>query len=182
RPDPLPTRRSSAARRDRMAFDLRCQRMLEMHWESLFPPAPRRLRPVDRRSSRRMPMLLTAGATLIVLAVLSSQTSSQPADAKPAAKEAETACPPDAVALSPGMSIQAAVEKARPGASFCIKAGVHRLQFVAPKAGQKFFGEPGSVLNGARVLTRFERDGDTWVAPAQTQIGIKHGACDKTHP
>jgi parallel beta-helix repeat protein len=127
-------------------------------------------------------MLLTAAATLAALAVSSSQTRGQPADANPAAKEAEAACPPDAIALSPGMSIQAAVEKARPGASFCIKAGVHRLQFVAPKTGQKFFGEPGSILNGARVLTRFERDGDSWIAPGQTQIGVKHGDCAKTHP
>jgi parallel beta-helix repeat protein len=129
-----------------------------------------------------MPMLLMAAAALVALAASSSQTHSQPTDANPVARAAEAACPPDAVALSPGMSIQAAVEKAGPGASFCIKAGIHRLQFVAPKSGQKFFGEPGSVLNGARVLTRFERDGDTWVAPGQTQIGIKHGDCAKTHP
>jgi hypothetical protein len=54
----------------------------------------------------------------------------------------KAACPPDAIALSPGMSIQAAVEKARPGASFYVMAGIHRLQFIAPKGGQKFFGEP----------------------------------------
>lgn len=127
-------------------------------------------------------MLLTAAAALIALATSSSQTRSQPADANLVVKAAEAACPPDSIALSPGMSIQTAVEKARPGASFCIKAGIHRLQFVAPKAGQKFFGEPGSVLNGARVLTRFERDGNSWVAPGQTQIGTKHEACAKDLP
>ena len=127
-------------------------------------------------------MLSTPAAALVALAASSSQTLIQPAAANPLAKAVGAACPPDAIALSPGMSIQAAVEKARPGASFCIKAGIHRLQFVAPKAGQKFFGEPGSVLNGARVLTRFERDGNAWVAPGQTQIGVKHGECAKTHP
>jgi parallel beta-helix repeat protein len=129
-----------------------------------------------------MSTLLTVAAALVALATSSSQTLSQPAAVNPLAKAAEAACPPDAIALSPGTSIQAAAETAWPGASFCIKAGVHRLQFVAPKAGQKFFGEPGSVLNGARVLTRFERDGNGWVAPGQTQIGVKHGDCAKTHP
>jgi len=123
-----------------------------------------------------------AAAALIALAASSSQTRSQPVDANPAVKAAAAACPPEALALSPGMSIQAAVDKAAPGASFCIKAGIHRMQFVVPKAGQKFIGEPGSVLNGARVLTRFERDGNTWAAPVQTQIGIRHEACATTLP
>jgi parallel beta-helix repeat protein len=127
-------------------------------------------------------MLRTAAAALVALAASSLQTRGQPADANLGTTAAETACPSDAIALSPDMSIQWAVEKARSGASFCIKAGIHRQQFIAPKAGQKFFGEPGSVLNGARKLTRFERDGNTWVAPGQTQIGIKRGECAKTHP
>ena len=80
-----------------------------MHWESAFLAAPCRRHPVDRRGSRRMPMLLTAAAALIALAASSSQTRSQPADANPVVKAAEAACPPDAIALSPGMSIQAAI-------------------------------------------------------------------------
>lgn len=153
-----------------------------MHWVSTFLAARRQRYRVDSRGSRTLPMLLTAAAAFGVLAASNAQTRSQPADANPIAKAAEAACPPEAIALSPGMAIQAAVEKARPGASFCIKAGIHRMQFVAPKAGQKFFGERGSVLNGARVLTRFERDGDTWAAPVQTPIGTRHEACAETLP
>jgi len=145
-------------------------------------PRIRLLRHFRKRTASASPMLLRTAAAIVALAASSSEMCSRPTEANPDTTAAESACPPDAIALSPDMSIQAAVEKARPGASFCIKAGIHRLQFVVPKDRQRFFGEPGSVLNGARVLTRFEREGDTWVASGQSQIGIKRGDCAKTHP
>jgi parallel beta-helix repeat protein len=149
-----------------------------MYWQLDFPPCRRRV----RQGWRAKRSLLAAAAVLVALAASSSQTHSQPAHANSPARAAETACPPDAIRVWPSMSIQAAVDLGGPGASFCITAGIYRLQSVAPKTGQKFFGEPGSVLNGAQVLRHFEREGNMWVAPGQTQVGIKRGDCAKTHP
>lgn len=84
---------------------------------------------------------------------------------------AEAACPAGAARLEVGDDLAAAVVAARPGASFCIAAGVHRMQAIDPKRGQKFFGERGAVLNGARRITRFTRRGRVWVAGGQTQQG-----------
>ena len=52
------------------------------------------------------------------------------------------------VAVSPGESIQAAVDKHPGGTTFVIKAGVHKRQSVIPKAGNTFVGESGAVLSG----------------------------------
>ncbi len=92
---------------------------------------------------------------------------------------AETRCPANAIMIPPGASIQAAVDTAGPSARFCIKAGIHRLQSVSPKSGQSFFGEKGSILNGARVLRDFRRAGRFWVATDQSEDegSADHGAC-----
>jgi len=86
------------------------------------------------------------------------------------------------LSVSPGQSIQAAVDSAPQGASFVIKSGVHRLQRVTPKDGQVFLGESGAVLSGARLLTQFVQQGHTWVAGGQTQEGQIHGECQAAYP
>jgi hypothetical protein len=68
-------------------------------------------------------------------------------------------CPPGAVVVEPGASIQAAVDRADEGAAFCLKNSVHRLQVIRPKRGQRFHGEGRTVLNGSRLLTTFSREG-----------------------
>ena len=68
-------------------------------------------------------------------------------------------CPPGAVVVEPGASIQAALDRADEGAAFCLKNGVHRLQVIRPKRGQRFHGEGRTVLNGSRFLTTFSREG-----------------------
>ncbi len=78
-----------------------------------------------------------------------------------------------------GESIQAAVDANPAGATITIKPGVHRLQQVVPKDGQTFVGEHGAVLNGARVLTGFKREGDVWVIDGQHQQAPAHGVCDE---
>ena len=52
------------------------------------------------------------------------------------------------VPITPGQSIQQAVDAHPPGTSFAIAAGVHRRQVVRPKDGMSFIGEPGAVLDG----------------------------------
>ena len=89
---------------------------------------------------------------------------------------ASVSAPPGSISVSPGQSIQAAVNAAPEGAAFWIKAGVHRFQSVTPKNRQTFVGEPGAVLSGARILTSFSREGSYWVATGQTQQGAVHSA------
>ena len=94
----------------------------------------------------------------------------------------EAACPPGAIAVEPGASIQAAVDLGDEGASFCLKKGIHRMQAIRPKSGQSFHGEGQAVLNGSRLLTSFSREGPYWVASGQMQHGDKHGLCTKEVP
>jgi Right handed beta helix region len=91
-------------------------------------------------------------------------------------------CPADAIAIRPGTSIQAAVDRAGDGAAFCLKTGVHRTQVVRPKPKQRFYGEYLAVLNGSRLLTTFSRVGRYWVASIQQTYGERHGQCLKEKP
>ena len=91
-------------------------------------------------------------------------------------------CPPGAIAIAPGESIQAAVDRAGNGTAFCLKNGIHRVQVVRPLDGQSFYGEGNTVLNGSRLLTQFSREGSLWAAGGQTQRGQRHGECTKTAP
>lgn len=86
------------------------------------------------------------------------------------------------IEVSPGQSIQAAVNSVPEGAVILIKSGVHRLQTIAPKSRQTFVGEAGSVLSGARLLTSFTREGSLWVALGQTQEGPLAGECVSSRP
>jgi parallel beta-helix repeat protein len=91
-------------------------------------------------------------------------------------------CPPGAIAIEPGASIQAAVDHGGDGAVFCLKNGTHRVQVVRPRSGQKFYGEEQTILNGSKLLTSFVREGRYWVATNQSQHGLKHGECTRAEP
>jgi hypothetical protein len=95
---------------------------------------------------------------------------------------ADVPCPPGAIEVEPGASVQAAVDRAGDGAVFCLKNGTHRVQVVRPRPRQSFYGEGRSVLNGSRLLTDFDREGDYWVANGQSQRGRKHGECARATP
>lgn len=75
--------------------------------------------------------------------------------------------------IYPGYDIQLTVNKYPAGTAFTLKAGVHRMQSVVPKAGNTFTGESGTILSGARLLTSFSRSGSSWVASGQTQQGVR---------
>ena len=88
------------------------------------------------------------------------------------------------VTLAPGDDIQQAVDAHPAGTTFHLTAGVYRIQSVIPKRGDSFVGEDGAVLNGAKLVTAFERDGALYVAANQpidpnTQI---QGVCRKGYP
>ncbi len=57
--------------------------------------------------------------------------------------------PAGAVSVSPGQSIQAAVNSYPEGTAFLLRSGVHSGQSVRPRNGQGFYGESGTVLSGA---------------------------------
>ncbi len=104
----------------------------------------------------------------------------QPVAAAPELRGAgKTPCPHDAIAIEPGASIQAAVERAGNGAAFCLKTGIHRMQVVRPRQGQSFHGEDGTVLNGARLVTTFAREGPYWVASGPEAPSRRSGHCTK---
>jgi len=67
-------------------------------------------------------------------------------------------------------SLKNAVANAPAGSTFCIKAGVHRFTTsVVARTADKFIGEPGAVLNGAKIVSSFTRNGAYWIAGGQTQ-------------
>jgi len=91
-------------------------------------------------------------------------------------------CPLGAIAVEPGASVQAAVDRAGEGAVFCLQAGIHRMQVIRPKRSQSFHGERHTVLNGSRLLTTFSHEGRFWVASGQDQHGRKNGYCGEENP
>jgi hypothetical protein len=84
--------------------------------------------------------------------------------------------------IKPGDDIQALVQKSPPGTTFRLKAGIYRLQSVTPKDGDSFIGEPGSILNVARLLTEFTHEARYWVAKVHADRSEVHGQCDEDAP
>ncbi|SHJ44366.1 Right handed beta helix region [Bradyrhizobium lablabi] len=91
-------------------------------------------------------------------------------------------CPAATIAIEPGASIQAAVDRSGDGAAFCLKNGIHRIQAVRPRPNQRFYGEGRTILNGSRLLMQFGRENNYWVARGQRQNGQRRGECAKEAP
>lgn len=72
--------------------------------------------------------------------------------------------------LRPGASIQRAINLKPTGATFCLHRGTHRISApLRPKDGQRFIGQKGAALSGARRVRSWSRSGRLWVASGQTQ-------------
>jgi parallel beta-helix repeat protein len=84
------------------------------------------------------------------------------------------------VAVEAADALDAAVAANPPGTTFCLRAGVHRLAApIVPKAGDRFVGDVGAVLSGAKLLTVFDRAGGFWVAGNQPQTNPnRKGVCE----
>ncbi|MDY8108790.1 right-handed parallel beta-helix repeat-containing protein [Fulvimarina sp. 2208YS6-2-32] len=91
-------------------------------------------------------------------------------------------CPRNATAIAPGEAIQPLVDRAEPGAAFCLQAGVHRGQIVAPKSGQQFVGAPGAVMRGSILVGAFEASGPYFSAPAPFPRIDPRGTCLAARP
>ncbi len=83
----------------------------------------------------------------------------------------------DAVTIAPGQDIQSIVDAAPAGTQFRLVAGVHRLQQIKPRSFDRFEGEPGAVLNGARLLDDFGREGDLWTSAGPSRQRRQDGYC-----
>lgn len=79
------------------------------------------------------------------------------------------------VPISPGQDIQSIVNSNPAGTAFVLRAGVHRMQTITPKAGDSFTGEAGTVLSGAKVLSGATGTGP-WVYTGQAQEGTFNDA------
>jgi hypothetical protein len=82
---------------------------------------------------------------------------------------------PPPVPISAGSDLQQVVNSHPEGATFLLKAGIHRLQSITPREHQEFIGEPGTILSGARVLTNWQESGSVWYVTGQTQQGSPEG-------
>jgi hypothetical protein len=122
----------------------------------------------------------SAAGTYTVVATITGGTITRSATVT--VQAAPTQPPPSGIPISPGQDIQAAVNANPTGTAFVIKAGVHRMHTIRPKDGNRFTGEPGAVISGARLLTSFTRSGSYWVASGQTQQGQVHGECQVAFP
>jgi parallel beta-helix repeat protein len=103
-------------------------------------------------------MKLTALLSVCVTVLIARQTPSTPANVRTLAQTIgplpSIVCPAGAIAIQPGASIQAAVNAAAAGASFCLKAGTHSIAgAITPKSGDTFVGEYGAVLDGSGWTT-----------------------------
>jgi parallel beta-helix repeat protein len=127
----------------------------------------------DSTSSQASIHLLGSGAALIT----ARAPEALPDTLTVTAVSPALATAPTGTTISPGQSIQAAVNAYPGGTTFTLKAGVHRLQSIQPKAGDTFVGATGAILSGARLLTSFTRSGSYYVASGQTQQGVADGVC-----
>ena len=117
-------------------------------------------------------------AVLVAFAVL-GHTDETPRTTAGAGDRAEAG---PHVTLKPGDDLQRVVERHPPGTTFVFEKGTYRLQMIHPKDGDTFVSSGGTVLSGARELTKFTREGNLWVASGQDQQGQINGDCDKQHP
>jgi hypothetical protein len=87
------------------------------------------------------------------------------------------------VRIAPGDDVADIVASHPPGTTFVFEPGVHRLaDRIEPRDGDRFVGEFGAVLTGARVLTDFALEGSVWVAEGQEQRNDPHGECRDEAP
>lgn len=87
-------------------------------------------------------------------------------------------CPGGALSVTPGESIQAAIDRAGPGGTVCIH-GEHRITTaLKPKGGQRIVGE-NATLNGTELVTNWVRDGDLWRSDGRTKSFTGGGVCER---
>jgi nitrous oxidase accessory protein NosD len=87
-----------------------------------------------------------------------------------AGADRHTATAAATVSISPGQSIQAAVNSHPPGTTFLLRAGTHRNQSVVPKSNDVFLGEAGTILDGGNQTPRAFSRGSVTPSPRNVRI------------
>jgi parallel beta-helix repeat protein len=71
--------------------------------------------------------------------------------------------PCEGIVIAVADDVQAVIDSHPPGTTFCLSAGIHRLDTpLVPRHGDAIVGERGAVLNGSKVLTDWHSDGRLW--------------------
>jgi hypothetical protein len=91
--------------------------------------------------------------------------------------------PEGAVLLRVGDDFSEVLGANAAGTHFVLEAGVHRMQSVRPRDGDRFSGQPGAVMSGAKVLpaASFASQGGRWFIGGQTQSSGSHGKVSSGH-
>jgi hypothetical protein len=159
--------------------------------------------PVDRTASPRSggwltrrlgtsPRTLFAGVTVVIGAaalaglfvftqvVESGGTGSNVAVPDECLAEA----PPDgSVVVRTEDEIQDVVDRHPPGTHFVLETGLHRQQSIQPRDGDRFSGQPGTVLSGAARIDpdRFIEEDDLWGLSNQARDTEEYGKMLEGH-
>ena len=123
---------------------------------------------------------MPGAAVLVVVALGVVATVLLRRHPEPAPEPGPVTC--EGVPLAPGQDLQAAIDAAGEGTTFCLEPGVYQGQDVTPKRDDRVIGGEGVVLSGARTLGGFQREGDVWVVGGQTQESEPHGECTPEAP
>ena len=94
--------------------------------------------------------LLAFAAVLGLSQVAHAQTAVGPRG--PVGPQASVTC--TGTPLAPGANIQSAVNSKPAGTTFCLAAGTYTNQHIVPKAGDKFIGAVGTILDGGNKTVR----------------------------
>lgn len=89
------------------------------------------------------------------------------------------------IPINPSDNAQQVIDAHPENTHFIFKRGEHRHASFTPKDGCTFTGEDGAALNGARILTGWQQDGELWFVDRQPMpsIGpVQVGGIDVTTP
>ncbi len=86
------------------------------------------------------------------------------------------------VILRPDDSIRRTVMASPRGTTFIFEPGIYRQVTIEPRNGQRFIGKDGAILNGAKLLRKWRREGLTWSAGGADRSFRLHGKCLKDFP
>ena len=140
------------------------------------------------RQQAHSPIVMSAFALALTLALLAPIATPAPAIASVATTATTATTATDSSSMSPcaaagvihvhpGSHIQRIVDAAPEGATVCFGAGSYRMTTpIYPHAGQTLIGNH-ATLTGARVLSGFTRTSRGWTIGGQTQQGEQTGTC-----
>jgi parallel beta-helix repeat protein len=128
-------------------------------------------KPPQRNRTRLLAALLAAGMIVAGAAAVFAtrvDSSKQAPSRGKSLGEIHGNC--EGVKLLPGADLPSQAQSHPPGTTFCLAAGEYRLAApIQPRERQRFVGVSGAVLNGSRVIEKWDQSGTTWTATGQTQ-------------